>query len=107
MKTKLIVSAILLASLLSACEKDTTTVAAKPIEAAPVDSVVVAPVEAKQPSRFDIYAEVSLNTDLSHLSESQKQMVSLLIQAGQITDDTFWQQVWGDKAALLESIKDP
>ena len=107
MKTKLLVSAILLASLLSACEKDAQSVTAKPVETAPVDTVAAAPVEADQPSRFDIYAEVGLTTDLSHLSIRQKEMVKLLIKAGEITDEIFWQQVWGDKDSLLESIEDP
>lgn len=34
-------------------------------------------------------------------------MVGLLIDAGKITDDLFWQQVWGEKQALLSSIDDP
>jgi hypothetical protein len=34
-------------------------------------------------------------------------MIGLLIDAGKITDDIFWQQVWGDKDALLNSIEDP
>ena len=34
-------------------------------------------------------------------------MVSLLIEAAKITDDIFWQQVWGDKEELLNSIEDP
>ena len=102
MKTKIIVSAILLAGLLSACEKDTPVVTP-----APVDIVVAAPVEAETPSRFDIYAEVGLSADLSHLSDRQRQMIGLLIDAAKITDDIFWQQVWGDKDELLSSIEDP
>ena len=104
MKTKIIVSAVLLASLLSACEKDQPAIAVKPAEEAPV---VSAPAEAEKPSRFDIYTEVGLTTDLSHLSDNQKQMISLLIDAAKITDDIFWQQVWGDKDELLNSIDDP
>ena len=104
MKTKLIVSAILLASLLSACDKDQPVTAVKPTEEAPVVST---PVEAEKPSRFDIYTEVGLTTDLSHLSDNQKQMIGLLIDAAKITDDIFWQQVWGDKDELLNSIDDP
>ena len=104
MKTKLIVSAILLAGLLSACEKDQPTVAVKPAEETPVVST---PAEAEKPSRFDIYTEVGLTTDLSHLSDNQKQMIGLLIDAAKITDDIFWQQVWGDKDALLNGIDDP
>jgi len=106
MKTKIIVSAILLASLLSACEKDTPVVTAAPAESAPVETAVAAPVEAETPSRFDIYAEVGLTADLSHLSANQRQMIGLLIDAAKITDDIFWQQVWGDKDELLDSIDD-
>ena len=107
MKIKILVSSILLAGLLGACEKDTPAVSAAPHEAAPVETAVTAPVEAETPSRFDIYAEVGLSADLSHLSDNQKQMIGLLIDAAKITDDIFWQQVWGDKDALLESIEDP
>ncbi len=106
MKTKIIVSAILLASLLSACEKDTPVVTAAPAESAPVETAVAASAEAETPSRFDIYAEVNLTTDLSHLSANQRQMIGLLIDAAKITDDIFWQQVWGDKDELLDSIDD-
>jgi len=107
MKIKIIVSAILFASLLSACEKDNQAVTAKPVETAPASPVVAAPTEAEEPSRFDIYADVGLTTDLSHLSDNQKQMISLLIDAAKITDEIFWLQVWGDKDELLDSIKNP
>ena len=106
MKTKLIVSAILLASLLSACEKDKQTAAVEPAVQAPASAAVSAPAEAEKPSRFDIYADVSLTTDLSHLSKRQKQMIVLLIKAAEFTDDIFWQQVWGDRNELLSSIEE-
>jgi len=103
MKTKIFVSAFLLAGLLSACEKDTPVVSTAPVETAPVETEVA----IETPSRFDIYAEVGLTTDLSHLSDNQRQMIGLLIDAGKIADDIFWQQVWGDKDELLNSIEDP
>jgi len=106
MKTKIFVSAILLAGLLTACEKDTPVVSAAPAETAPAETAVTAPVETETPSRFDIYAEVGLTTDLSHLSANQRQMIGLLIDAAKITDNIFWQQVWGDKDELLDSIDD-
>ncbi|NNE06634.1 MAG: Zn-dependent hydrolase [Xanthomonadales bacterium] len=57
--------------------------------------------------RFDIYADVRLNTDLSHLSDNQRHMIGLLIDAAKITDGLFWRQVWGNKNELLNSIDDP
>ena len=107
MKIKILVSSILLAGLLGACEKDTPVVSEAAHEAAPVETPVAAPVETETPSRFDIYAEVGLTADLSNLSDNQRQMIGLLIDAAKITDDIFWQQVWGDKDALLGSIEDP
>ena len=107
MKTRLIVTALLLASLLSACDKNDGIAVSKHADEAPAGAVVTAPAEIEKPSRFDIYADVRLSTDLSHLSDNQKQMVGLLIDAAKITDDIFWKQVWGDKDELLDSIDDP
>ncbi len=112
MKTLNIVFAIMLAGLLSGCEKDHPATTADAVEKAPVETAVEAPVEAdepaaEEPSRYDIYANVGLTTDLSHLSDNQKKMVGLLIDAAKITDDIFWLQVWGDKDELLNSIEDP
>jgi hypothetical protein len=53
------------------------------------------------------YAVVKLTTDLSKLSANEKQMILILLEAAYIMDDIFWEQTWGDKNALLDSIKDP
>ena len=53
------------------------------------------------------YAEVTLSADLSHLAEGDRQAVGLLIDAGQIIDGLFWQQVWGDRQDLLARTNDP
>lgn len=110
MKTKLLIIALLLAGLLSGCEKETPSTASDAPATDPAavsETTPEAPAETEAPSRFDIYSEVTLSTDLSQLSDHQKQMVGLLIDAAKITDGIFWQQVWGDKAALLNSIDDP
>ncbi len=62
---------------------------------------------SQQPSRFDIYATVRLTADLSSLTDNQKKMIPLLINASKIMDDLFWLQAYGDKQALLDSIADP
>jgi uncharacterized protein with NRDE domain len=56
--------------------------------------------------KVDDFVEVELTTDLSHLSENEKQMLPLLIEAARIMDDIFWTQAYGDKDALLSSVKD-
>ncbi|WP_196138496.1 Zn-dependent hydrolase [Aliikangiella sp. G2MR2-5] len=57
--------------------------------------------------RFDIYETVKLTSDLSHLSDNQKAMLSKLIDASKIMDDLFWKQSFGDKKAFLSAIDDP
>ncbi len=55
--------------------------------------------------RPDIYAEFPLVADLSHLSDGQRRMIVLLIEASQIMDDLFWRQSYGDDyQEWLESI---
>lgn len=57
--------------------------------------------------RLDIYQPVTLNTDLSHLSSNQKEMLGLLIDAAKVMDDLFWLQAFGeDKKVFLNSIDD-
>ena len=53
------------------------------------------------------YAPVKLTADLSSLSDKEKQMIPLLIQAAEIMDELYWQQSYGNKDSLLNSIQDP
>ena len=52
------------------------------------------------------YEKVRLTTDISKLSEKERQMIPLLIQAAQIMDDLYWQQCFGSKDSLLNTVKD-
>lgn len=57
--------------------------------------------------RLDIYQQVTLTTDLSHLSTNQKLMLGKLIDASIVMDDLFWMQSLGeDKAVFLANISD-
>jgi len=71
-----------------------------------VREVAVEPA-IEQPSRFDIYATVRLTADLGHLTERQRQMIPLLIQASKIMNDLYWLQAYGERKPLLDSIGDP
>ncbi len=62
------------------------------------------PVDLKK--KIGQYAIVELSTDMSGLSESQRKMIPLLIRAGQIMDECFWYEAYGDKTKLLASISD-
>ncbi len=93
--TKLATGLLLATSLLSACSENNNT-------QNPAPTLLV---EAQ--SRLDIYKPVTLTADLSHLSENQKQMIVLLIEASDIIDELFWQQAFGeDKETFLARIED-
>ena len=64
--------------------------------------VPVDPMTAK----MDKYVKVKLSTDLSVLSEKEKQMIPILIEAGKIMDELFWYEAYGSKSELLGSISD-
>ncbi|RUO75291.1 dipeptidyl-peptidase 3 family protein [Idiomarina seosinensis] len=56
-------------------------------------------------SRFDIYTDYELTSDLSHLSADQKQMIGLLIDASKIMDELFWQQAFPrDRQEFLAAL---
>ncbi len=56
--------------------------------------------------RLPIYAKVKLSTDLSKLTDDERQVLPLLIKAAQIMDDLFWKQAYPQKDSLLAAVKD-
>ncbi len=52
------------------------------------------------------YVPFTLTADLSGLTDKQKQMIPILIEAGKIMDELFWYEAYGDKEAFLNSIED-
>ncbi len=52
------------------------------------------------------YTSVKLTADLSQLSEKQKEMIPLLIEAAQIMDELFAYEAYGKKDSLLAAITD-
>ena len=63
--------------------------------------------EKPQPKLIDKYAEYTLTCDISHLSENEKEMLPLLFEAGNIMDQLFWKENYGDKDELMARISDP
>ncbi|MCK5820978.1 MAG: Zn-dependent hydrolase [Bacteroidales bacterium] len=56
--------------------------------------------------KVDAFAKFQLTTDLSTLSESERKMIPLLIQAAEIMDQIYWQEAYGDKDELFSKIED-
>lgn len=91
--------AVLLISLLASCSGPD----------AGTDELDDGTSDAEQPAavapRPEIYANFRLTADLSALSEQQRQMLVLLIEASNIMDDLFWRQAFRDDyAEWLASI---
>src|SRR5688500_15010201 len=60
--------------------------------------------QATAPARPEIYAPFRLAADLSGLSENERRMLGLFIDASVIMDDLFWRQAYGDRDALLAGL---
>ncbi len=52
------------------------------------------------------YVSFKLETDLSGLTENQKKMIPVLIEAGEIMNELFWYEAYGDKNELFNNISD-
>ena len=57
-------------------------------------------------ARVEQFKEVTLTTDLSWLSENEREIIRILMDVADIMDDIFWAQSYGDKDALMEYIVD-
>jgi hypothetical protein len=99
---------LVIALSLAACQRSETPPPAggeEPAMDQSTEPVAQAGVEA--PSRYDIYATVRLTSDLESLSDNQKAMIPIMIEASEIMDELFWRQAYGDKDMLLDRIEDP
>ncbi|MDF1547034.1 MAG: Zn-dependent hydrolase [Bacteroidales bacterium] len=52
------------------------------------------------------FASFKLTTDLTQLTEKEKQMLPVLFEAASIMNDIFWVQAFGDKQVVMDSAKD-
>ena len=58
------------------------------------------------PQKLAQYTPVRLTADLSGLSERERRMIPLLIEAAQEMDTIFWQQVYPGRDSLLATVRD-
>ncbi len=57
--------------------------------------------------RVESYAKFRLTTDLTKLSDDERKMIPLLIEAAKQMDKIFWMEAYGEGQELLSSISDP
>jgi hypothetical protein len=86
--------ALFISAILASCGVETPPVA------------TIQPLSTVDP-RPEIYADFQLTADLSELSDNQREMIKVLIDASQIMDDLYWRQAYGDDyEEWLDSIAD-
>jgi hypothetical protein len=56
-------------------------------------------------ANLDKFKEVTLTTDLSWLSENEREIIRILVEAADIMDEIFWMQAFGDKQQLMDQIE--
>jgi len=56
--------------------------------------------------RLPIYAKVRLTTDIQKLTENERKVLPLLIQAAEIMDELFWKQSYPQRDSLLVTVQD-
>lgn len=56
--------------------------------------------------RLGQYTEFTLTADVSSLSDNQKEIIKLLIDAGKAMDKAFWEEAYGNKQTLLNNISE-
>ena len=93
--------ACLLAGLGTGCKPGDQPPAAATATPAPALAASYAATHMKD------YVSVPLTADLSAFDEQGRQMIALLVQASELTNGLYWQQSWGDRAALLARTTDP
>ncbi|HAW59796.1 MAG TPA: Zn-dependent hydrolase, partial [Bacteroidales bacterium] len=59
---------------------------------------------AAMKEKVEEYAVVKLTTDLSRLTEKERQMLPLLFKAANIMDELYWLQTFGNKEELLSKL---
>lgn len=101
MKKSIFIFSFIAAFGLMACNNNSNT---EVVEEITPDTNLYTAVEG---ANVDVYTEVELKADISHLSANEKEVLRLLFQAADIMEDIYWKQAYGDRESLLANITDP
>ncbi len=93
---------ILLVSLLGGCGKSSS-----PSSSSSTATDSSSSPQSSSRALAEKYTTVRLDADVSGLSDDQKEMVRLFIEAAQLMDGIFWEQAYGNRDSLLQTIRDP
>jgi hypothetical protein len=82
---------------LAGCQRDSSTAGASTPK----------PGDASIERKLAQYTTVRLTTDLAKLSQNERKMIPLLIDAARSMDAIFWRQAYGNRDSLLGTLPDP
>src|SRR5271157_431188 len=91
---------IMIAMILNSCQPKQEAQKPARVEDVPLSDIT---------KKINKYVRVRLSTDMSLLTDKEKQMLPLLFEAAKIMDDLFWEQSYGQKEELfkyLDFLKD-
>ncbi|RLD67171.1 MAG: Zn-dependent hydrolase [Bacteroidetes bacterium] len=57
-------------------------------------------------SDLNVFSNVELTADISHLSANEKEVLKLMFKAASLMEDIYWQEAYGDRDELLNGISD-
>ena len=76
-------------------------------EPSKVGASSTAKAESPIENKLGQYATVRLTTNLDQLSQNERRMIPLLIQAARAMDVIFWREAFGNRDSLLRTVSDP
>ena len=94
----------LVALVFAGCE--ISTVPDGPATTPPDTTADAEPAGLTMQQRLDQYTTVRLTTD-AELSDNERRMIPLLIEAADAMDEVFWTEAYGDRDSLLASLDGP
>lgn len=56
--------------------------------------------------KIDQYVNVKLEADLSHLSDNQRELLGVLIEAGKLMNECFWYEAYGEREEFLKQASE-
>jgi Peptidase family M49 len=71
------------------------------------NKIILMTDEVKLENTLNSFTRVSLTSDISHLSDDQKEMLKILYQVADIMDEIYWLEAYGDKDKLMGTTNNP